>query len=170
MTILKVLSVPDDRLTIKANPVPAVTDHVRAILDNMVDTMHAENGCGLAAVQVDIPLRLVVVDLGDDVIYKMCNPMIRWHSKNIIMSEEGCLSVPRQVAIVPRFEAIHIDYLNENGQRCTLKTGDFLAICLQHEMDHLDGKLYIDYLDPKDRQQLIDNVTHCGINDLQCRL
>lgn len=162
MAKLHILTVPDPRLRIKAKPVDVVDDRIRQILDDMLETMYADHGCGLAATQVNIPLRLVVIDLSYDnetcPIYKMVNPEIIWKSDDTIIHEERCLSVPEQRAPVSRPSAIKLKYLDENGNPCEIETDDFLATCVQHEIDHLDGKLYIDYLSPLKRNMIINKV------------
>lgn len=162
MTLLNVLTVPDSRLRIKAKPVSVCDDNIRKILDDMLETMYAEDGLGLAAPQIGIDLRLVVMDVSEDeknhTIYKMVNPEITWRSKELSVCNEGCLSVPEQRAQVSRPAAIKMHYLDENGVLQHIETDGLFATCIQHEIDHLDGKLYIDYLSPLKRQILINKV------------
>jgi peptide deformylase len=161
MTLLNVLTVPDPRLRIKAKPVSVVNDTIRIIFDDMLETMYAEDGLGLAAPQVGIDLRLVVIDISDHygtTIFKMINPEITWRSAEMNVCNEGCLSVPEQRAEVSRPKAIKMHYLDENGTLQHIESDDILATCIQHELDHLDGKLYIDYLSSLKRQMFINKV------------
>lgn len=162
MTLLNVLTVPDPRLRIKAKPVSIVDDKIRTIFDDMVETMYAEDGIGLAAPQVGIDLRLIVIDISDSApgtaVLKMANPEITWHSIETSVCNEGCLSVPEQRAEVSRPKAIKMNYLDENGILQHIESDDILATCIQHEIDHLNGKLYIDYLSSLKRQMFINKV------------
>ncbi len=158
MAKLTVLTVPDTRLRIKAKPVSVIDDTIKYILDDMVETMHAEDGIGLAAPQVGISLRLVVISLDSETIYKMVNPEITWRSNEESVCNEGCLSVPEQNAEVKRPKAIKMTYLDENGISQAIESDDLLATCIQHEIDHLNGKLYIDYLSSLKRQLYINKV------------
>lgn len=162
MPLLNVLTVPDPRLRIKAKPVSNVDDKIRTIFDDMIETMYAEDGAGLAAPQVGIDLRLVVIDVSDSApgttVFKMINPEITWRSDEMSVCNEGCLSVPEQRAEVSRPKAIKMHYLDENGTLQHIESDDILATCIQHEIDHLDGKLYIDYLSSLKRQMFINKV------------
>lgn len=162
MTVLNLLTVPDPRLRLKAKPVCVVDDHIRKILDDMLETMYAEEGCGLAAIQVNIPLRLVVIDLSrggeSGIKLKLVNPEIVWKSEECSTYNEGCLSVPEQRAEVIRPKSVHLKYLDEMGAEQFLEADDFLATCVQHEIDHLDGKLYIDYLTSLKRNLIVNKV------------
>lgn len=162
MTCLKVLTVPDPRLKQKAAPVAGVDDAVRALMDDMVETMHAEEGCGLAATQVGVASRVIVLDVShkvpDSPIFKMANPEILWQSEELSVNEEGCLSVPEQYAPVSRPQAIRLRYLDEHGTAQERDIDGFLAIAIQHEIDHLDGKLFIDYLPPLKRDTMVRKV------------
>lgn len=156
MAKLEVLTLPDHRLRLKAKPVATVTDNIRRILDDMVETMYADEGIGLAATQVNIQERLIVVDLQDRAgmgsqVYKMVNPEIVWASETMNVCKEGCLSVPEYRADVKRAEMIRVTYLDEMGQRQEIEAHGLLATCIQHEIDHLDGKLFIDHLTPLKR-------------------
>ncbi len=158
MAKLTVLTVPDARLRIKAKPVFVVDDMIKSVLNDMVETMHAEDGIGLAAPQVGISLRLVVISLDGETIYKMVNPEITWRSNEERTCNEGCLSVPEQNAEIKRPKAIKMTYLDENGVKQSIESDDLLATCIQHEIDHLNGKLYIDYLSSLKRQLYINKV------------
>lgn len=162
MTLLNVLTVPDPKLRIKAKAVSVVDDKIRTIFDDMVETMYAEDGVGLAAPQVGIDLRLIVIDISDNTpgtaVLKMANPEITWQSNEMNVCNEGCLSVPEQRAEVSRPKEIKMHYLDENGIQQHIETDGLLATCIQHEIDHLNGKLYIDYLSSLKRQMFINKV------------
>ncbi|MES2252143.1 MAG: peptide deformylase [Pseudomonadota bacterium] len=162
MTLLTVLTVPDSRLRIKAKPVSVVDDAIRIIFDDMIETMYAEDGVGLAAPQVGISMRLVVIDISErapgTTLLRMVNPEITWRSNELNTCVEGCLSVPELRADVSRPKAIKMHYLDENGTLQHIESDDNLATCIQHELDHLDGKLYIDYLSSLKRQMFINKV------------
>jgi peptide deformylase len=155
MAILEVLHFPDDRLKNIAQPVQEITPATQIIIDNMLETMYAEEGIGLAAVQVNILQRIVVIDVSgkrnEPLI--LINPEItEKHGDTGI--EEGCLSVPESRAFVPRAESVTVTALGRDGNKFTLEAHDLLAICLQHEVDHLNGKLFIDYLSPLKQQRI----------------
>lgn len=149
MAILPVLSHPDDRLRKVAKPVAQVDERIQTIIQDMLETMYQEEGIGLAATQVDIHEQIIVIDLSEE----KNDPLVIINPELIEKSgetgiEEGCLSVPEIKALVPRFEAVKIRALNEKGEAIEIEAEDLLAICLQHEMDHLKGKLFVDYLSP----------------------
>ncbi len=155
MSILKVLRFPNPKLRNKANPVLPFTDIEKNIVSNMFETMYLANGVGLAAVQVGIPLRIVVTDCSkkDEKPSPIAfvNPEIIKKSEEVTISEEGCLSVPEIYADVERSDFVTIKALDENGKAFEMECEGLLAICIQHEIDHLDGKLFIDYLSPAKR-------------------
>ena len=155
MAKLEVLRFPDERLRTVAKPVAQVNDEIRAIVADMIETMESEEGIGLAAIQVDIHQRIVVIDVSEtrDQRLVFINPEIveREGSTGI---EEGCLSVPGFTALVDRSEKVKVRALNEQGEEFELEADGLLAICLQHELDHLDGKLFVDYLSPLKRERL----------------
>lgn len=162
MSVMKVLEVPHPILRQRAEPVGEVNDEIRKILSDMLETMYATNGVGLAANQVGLLQRLVVLDCAGegeepDPI-KMVNPKIIFKSDELWCHNEGCLSVPRQYADVERHAVVEVEYLDENGQVCRRKTGGLLAIGIQHELDHLDGVLFIDYLSPLKRNMLLKRL------------
>ena len=159
MTILDVLHFPDPRLRTVAEPVPEVTDETRQIVRDMLETMYAEFGIGLAAVQVNIPQRIVVIDLSDDRDEPLCliNPELLEASGEEAM-EEGCLSVPGFQAMVSRCNHIRVRALNEDGQTQEFDADGLLAICIQHEIDHLNGKLFVDYLSPLKRDRIAAKI------------
>ncbi len=162
MTKLTVLEVPHPILSQKAAVVEAVDNTIKQILADMLETMYASNGVGLAGNQVGLLKRLVVIDVaGQDEQpdpIKMVNPVIVERSENIVCHNEGCLSVPRQYADVERFETVRVRYLDENGVECERFADGLLAICIQHELDHLDGILFIDHLSQLKRSLLLKRL------------
>ncbi|WP_159567620.1 peptide deformylase [Budvicia diplopodorum] len=155
MAVLPVLHFPDERLRIKAKPVAKVTPEIQHIIDDMLETMYAEEGIGLAATQVNIHQRIIVIDVSEDrdQHYVIINPEVLEKSGETGI-EEGCLSVPESRGFVPRAEKIKIRALDRDGKSYELEADDLLAICIQHEMDHLEGKLFVDYLSPLKRQRI----------------
>jgi len=155
MAVLKVLSFPDKRLRTKAQAVATVDDSVREVMDDMLETMYEAPGIGLAATQVDIHQQIVVIDISeekDSPLY-LVNPKITAKSGKKI-SEEGCLSVPEYYAEVERAETVTITALGHDGEAFELEAEGLLAVCIQHEMDHLQGKLFVDYLSPMKQQRV----------------
>ncbi|MEX0447025.1 peptide deformylase [Xenorhabdus sp. SGI246] len=159
MSVLQVLHYPDERLRIVAKPVEKVDAEIQRIIDDMFETMYEEEGIGLAATQVNIHQRIVVIDVSEnrDQRLVLINPELVNESGETGI-EEGCLSVPEQRAFVPRFERIKIKALDYHGQLFELEADGLLAICIQHEMDHLIGKLFVDYLSPLKRQRIRQKV------------
>lgn len=160
MSRLKVLEVPHPILREKAQPVSTVTPEIKKILADMLETMYATNGVGLAGNQVGLLQRLVVIDCGHDNPdpIKMVNPEIISRSDTRVCQSEGCLSVPREYAEVERCEFVTVRYTDENGIERVRETSGLLAIAVQHELDHLEGKLFIDYLSPLKRQRLLKHL------------
>lgn len=154
MSRLKVLHFPDPRLRKKARPVAGVDAGIRQLSRDMLETMYAENGIGLAATQVDVQQRVVVMDLsaGRNEPLTLVNPVVTKRTGTEEM-EEGCLSVPGYTDLVRRAEKISYRYLNLGGEEIEAEADGLLAVCIQHEIDHLDGKLFIDYLSPLKRQR-----------------
>ena len=155
MSRLTVLHFPDPRLRNKALPVAGVDAGVNRLSQDMLETMYAENGIGLAATQVNVQQRVVVMDLSveRDTPVTLVNPEIIQKTGSEEM-EEGCLSVPGFSDIVQRAEKISYRYLNLDGEVIEDETDGLRAVCIQHEIDHLDGKLFIDYLSPIKKQRL----------------
>ncbi len=155
MTILNVLIVPDERLRRKASPVEAVTDEHRKILDDMLETMYKEGGVGLAATQVNVHLRLFVMDTSTarNEAMKLINPEITWTEGELEM-EEGCLSVPGIYAKVTRPQKLTVKFLNEQGQAQEMTLEGYSAKCVHHEIDHLNGIVFLDHLSPLKRKML----------------
>jgi peptide deformylase len=147
--IRKILTEPDPFLRQISHDVERVDNEIRKLMDDMLDTMYAAPGIGLAAIQVGIPKRVIVIDLSKEEEKKplyFVNPKIIIKSNDNSTYEEGCLSVPGQFAEVDRPNQCHISYLNYNGHKKELKAEGLLATCIQHEIDHLEGILFIDYL------------------------
>jgi peptide deformylase len=156
MTILTVLRFPDLRLKTKASPVSKITEATSTIIDDMLATMYEEKGVGLAATQVDIHQRIVVMDVSEnsDQPIVLINPEIIAKSKETLINEEGCLSVPGVYAKVDRHISCTVKALDRNGKEFTLDGEELLSICIQHELDHLNGVLFVDYLSPLKRQRI----------------
>jgi len=156
MTILTVLRFPDERLRTKAINVAEVNNDIRLIVDNMLDTMYQEKGVGLAATQVDIHQRIVVIDVSEDgnKPIVLINPEITKKGEEMVINEEGCLSVPGCYAKVDRHSTVTVKALDRNGKEFSLDGEELLAICIQHELDHLAGVLFVDYLSPLKRQRI----------------
>ncbi|OIQ48445.1 MAG: peptide deformylase [Gammaproteobacteria bacterium MedPE] len=155
MAILTVLRFPDKRLRTVAEPVAEVTSETQKIIDDMLETMYDEKGVGLAATQVDIHQRIVVMDCSEDqdTPIIMVNPEII-KREGSMMNEEGCLSVPGVYASVERAEAVTVKALDRDGKEFEFDASELLAICVQHELDHLLGKVFVDYLSPLKRQRI----------------
>lgn len=163
MSVLKVLTEPDPRLHRKAQPVAQVDGEIRQLMDDMVETMHAEDGVGLAAIQVGVEKRVVVINVdstADDpgTTYKMANPEIIWIAENKVDSQEGCLSVPDVWAPVKRATKVRVTYLDENNQSQQLEAEGLLAYCIQHEIDHLNGVLFIEHLSRLKRELILQRL------------
>ena len=155
MAKLEVLHFPDPRLRKKALPVKSVNEGVKTLAADMLETMYAENGIGLAATQVNVQKRVVVIDLSEQHNEPMCliNPEII-SKEGTEKMQEGCLSVPGYYDYVERAEKIRYRYLDLDGNPAEADTDGLLAVCIQHEIDHLNGRLFIDYLSPLKRQRL----------------
>ncbi|MEA3274581.1 MAG: peptide deformylase [Pseudomonadota bacterium] len=157
MSLLDILTFPDPRLRSKAAPVPVpeVNEDTRRIVDDMFETMYAAPGIGLAAIQVKIPQRIIVIDLSDQQDAPLCliNPEIL-ERRGEEQTDEGCLSVPGFFEPVTRAEQIRVRALNREGDLFELDADGLLAVCIQHEIDHLDGKLFVDYLSSLKRQRI----------------
>lgn len=150
MAVLPVLTAPDPRLKATSKPVAKVDDSVRQLMDDMLETMYVSNGIGLAAPQVGVTKRIIVMDLarqGEPLDpLRMANPEIVWQSEEKVVCEEGCLSVPDQYSEVLRPKAVKVRYLDYQNEIRELEADGYLATCIQHEIDHLNGVLFIDHL------------------------
>ena len=156
MAKLTVLRFPDERLRTKAQPVAEVTEETKRIVNDMFETMYAENGVGLAATQVNIHQRIVVIDVSEnkETPYVLINPEIIKKSEQTFINEEGCLSVPGCYAKVTRHETVTVKALDIDGNEYTVDGDELLAICIQHELDHLAGVLFVDYLSPLKKKRI----------------
>ncbi|MEJ2621259.1 MAG: peptide deformylase [Candidatus Thiodiazotropha sp.] len=155
MAILDILHFPDPRLRNKAKPVAQVDDSIRRLVDDMLETMYQAPGIGLAATQVNVAKRVVVIDLSEEKNQPLCliNPEIL-EKDGVEQMEEGCLSVPGVYESVSRAERIRFKALDRNGVPFEEEAEGLLAVCVQHELDHLDGKLFVDYLSSLKRQRI----------------
>ncbi|ADX48507.1 MULTISPECIES: peptide deformylase [Paracidovorax] len=156
MALLPILCYPDPRLHKVAQPVQAVDDRVRALLDDMLETMYDAQGIGLAATQVDVHERIITIDVSEDrdTPLVLINPEILWASEDKQVGEEGCLSVPGIYDGVERSSAVRVQALDAQGQSRVIEAEGLLAICIQHEMDHLLGKVFVEYLSPLKRTRI----------------
>ena len=163
MALLEILTAPDPVLKQKAEPVDEVNDEIRTLLDDMLETMYDAPGIGLAAPQIGVLKNVIVVDVheeGEDPKpLKMVNPEVTWSSEDMGTYEEGCLSVPQSYSEVERPAQIKVTYLDENGAKMDLEADGLLATCIQHELDHLNGKLFIDYLSKLKRDRVVKKFT-----------
>lgn len=155
MALLDIIHFPDPRLRKKALPVEKVTDATSQLVQDMLETMYAASGVGLAAIQINVQKRIVVIDISED----KSSPLI-FINPEIIEKvgqrehEEGCLSVPETYDLVTRADTVRVKALNQEGKAFELDTSALLATCIQHEIDHLDGKLFVDYLSNLKRQRI----------------
>ena len=166
MALLKVLRFPDERLRTQAQPITEFTAELQTQIDDMFETMYQEKGIGLAATQVDYHKQLIVIDLQDEVERPtvFINPEIIASSGDFC-NEEGCLSVPGIYAKVDRAEFVTVKALDRHGNEFTVEADDLFAICIQHEMDHLKGKLFVDYLSPLKRQRIKQKLEKAAKQD-----
>jgi len=150
MAVLPIITAPDPRLKLKAKPVAKVDDEIRRLMDDMLETMYLAPGIGLAAPQVGVLKRVLVVDVsGEDekpAPLKIANPQILWRSKELVTYNEGCLSLPEHYADVMRPDAIKLRYLDYQNEIRELEAKGLLATVIQHEMDHLEGVLFVDHI------------------------
>jgi peptide deformylase len=148
MALLPILRYPDPRLHKVAKPVQVVDDRIRQLVRDMAETMYDAPGVGLAATQVDVHERVIVIDVSEEgnQLRVLINPEITWMSDELQVYEEGCLSVPGVYDEVKRAARIRVRALNEHGETCEFDAEGLLAVCVQHEMDHLQGKVFVEYL------------------------
>jgi peptide deformylase len=163
MTIRKILTEPDPFLRQKSVKVEQVNDKIRTLMDDMLETMYNAPGIGLAAIQIGVPKRVIVMDLSRNDEKKnplyFINPEIITNSNNDSAYEEGCLSVPGQFAEINRPDKCKVKYLDYSGNEQILNAEDLLATCIQHEMDHLEGILFIDYLSKLKRSMIVKKLS-----------
>ncbi|MBK1682190.1 peptide deformylase [Rhodoferax fermentans] len=156
MALLTIICYPDTRLHTVAKPVAAVDDRIQTLVDDMLETMYEANGVGLAATQVDVHERVIVLDTseGRDSPLVVINPTLVWTSPETHLNEEGCLSVPGIYDGVVRHDAVKVEALDRDGTSRVIEADGLLAVCLQHEMDHLMGKVFVEYLSPLKRNRI----------------
>ena len=156
MPILDILEFPDPRLRTVAKPVASVSDATRTLIDDMFETMYAAPGVGLAATQINVHQRLMVIDTSEEQNQPLVfiNPTVEALDNDLHDYEEGCLSVPGFYESVSRPENIRVTALDRNGDSFTLEPDGLLAVCIQHEIDHLNGKLFVDYVSPLKRNRI----------------
>lgn len=159
MAILPILVAPDPRLKIKAKAVEVVDDEIRQLMDDMLETMYKAPGIGLAAPQVGVSKRVIVIDIAKEdeepTPLRMANPEIIWASEDEDIYEEGCLSLPEQFADVVRPVAVRVRYLDHQNEIRELDADEMLGICVQHEIDHLEGTLFVDHLSKLKRNMIL---------------
>ncbi len=163
MSVRKILTEPNKLLRQVSMPVEKVGDQERKLMDDMLDTMYAANGIGLAAVQIGVPKRIIVMDISRDENKKepmyFVNPVIKNKNSESAKYEEGCLSVPNQFAEIERPNGCDVEYLDYDGKKQLLKVDGLLATCIQHEIDHLEGILFIDYLSKLKKSMIIKKLS-----------
>jgi peptide deformylase len=156
MALLPILRYPDPRLNKVARPVQAVDGRIQALIADMLETMYDAEGIGLAATQIDVHERLIVIDVSEahDQAQVLINPEIVWASDEKVRGDEGCLSVPGIYDGVERAAAVKVSALDGEGRTRTIEADGLLAVCIQHEMDHLMGKVFVEYLSPLKRNRI----------------
>lgn len=159
MTILTILEYPHPNLKAHADPVTEFGDHLMTLIEDMYETMYDDKGCGLAATQVDVQKRIIVMDVSQDQTDRryFINPVIIEHEGEV-EGEEGCLSFPGIYAKVKRFKWIKVQYQNVKGETLTFESDEFISICIQHEIDHLDGICFVDHLSLLKRERLLKKL------------
>jgi len=168
MTVKSILTEPNKILRQISKPVEKVSKEEQKLMDDMLDTMYSANGIGLAAIQIGVPKRIIVMDLSRDSKKKepryFVNPIIKNKNPKKETYEEGCLSVPNQFAKIDRPSKCEVEYLDYNGKKQILKADGLLATCIQHEMDHLEGILFIDYLSKLKKSIIIKKLSKLKSN------
>ncbi|MDF3834674.1 peptide deformylase [Cupriavidus basilensis] len=161
MAKLDIITYPDPRLHTVAKPVAVVDDRIRKLVEDMAETMYEAPGIGLAATQVDVHEQVVVIDISEtrDELRVFINPEIVWASDTRKVGEEGCLSVPEVYDRVERPDHVRVRALNEKGETFELEADELLAVCIQHEIDHLRGKVFVEYLSPLKLQRIKAKLT-----------
>ena len=163
MSVKPILTEPNKILRQISKPVESIGDEERRLVDDMLDTMYAAPGIGLAAIQIGVPKRIIVMDISRDEDKKepryFVNPVIKNKNNETSKYEEGCLSVPDQFAEIERPNECEVEYLDYNGKKQLLKADGLLATCIQHEMDHLEGVLFIDYLSKLKKSMIIKKLS-----------
>ena len=169
MALREIITAPDSRLKVISKPVAGVDDALRALMDDMLETMYAAPGIGLAAIQVGVPKRVIVMDIAREgeppTPRYFVNPEIVWASDETAVYEEGCLSVPEIYDGVERPARCRIAYLDYDGKKQVMEAGGLLATCIQHEIDHLNGVLFIDHLSRLKRDMVLRRLTKAKRRD-----
>ena len=168
MTVRKILIEPNKLLRQISEPVKKVGEKEKRLMDDMLDTMYAAPGIGLAAIQIGVPKRIIVMDISRDENKAepryFVNPVIKSRNSEKVKYEEGCLSVPDQFAEIERPNSCEVEYLDYRGKKKILKAEGLLATCIQHEMDHLEGILFIDYLSKLKKTMIIKKLSKIKVN------
>ena len=168
MTVKKILTEPNKLLRLVSKSVDKVSNEERTLMDDMLDTMYDAPGIGLAAIQIGVPKRIIVMDISRDENKKepryFVNPIIKNKNDEKATYEEGCLSVPDQFAEIERPNTCEVEYLDYHGKKQLLKADGLLATCIQHEMDHLEGILFIDYLSKLKKSMIIKKLSKIRVN------
>ena len=168
MSVKKILIEPNKLLRQVSESIEKIGDEERALMDDMLDTMYDAPGIGLAAIQIGVPKRIIVMDISRDEDKKepryFVNPVIKNKNEEKVKYEEGCLSVPDQFAEIERPNTCEVEYLDYNGKKQLLKADGLLATCIQHEMDHLEGILFIDYLSKLKKSMIIKKLSKIKVN------
>ena len=163
MAIKEILTEPNEILRQVSLPVENVSKEEQILMDDMLETMYRANGIGLAAIQIGVPKRIIVLDISKNEKEKnpmyFVNPVVKNRNLNLSSYEEGCLSVPNQFAEINRPSSCEVEYLNYNGEKSFLKAEGLLATCIQHEIDHLEGILFIDYLSKLKKTMIIKKLS-----------
>ncbi|MDC0395365.1 peptide deformylase [Candidatus Pelagibacter sp.] len=168
MSVKIILTEPNILLRQVSDPVDKVGEEEKKLMDDMIETMYAAPGIGLAAIQIGVPKRIIVMDISKDVNKKepmyFVNPVIKNKNTEKAIYEEGCLSVPDQFAEIERPNTCEVEYLDYNGEKKVLKADGLLATCIQHEMDHLEGILFIDYLSKLKKSMILKKLSKAKTN------
>ena len=163
MALLPIIVAPDPRLKKRCTPVARVDDEIRRLMDDMLETMYDAPGIGLAAPQVGVARRIIVVDVAREEEppqpYRMVNPEVVWRSAEMATYQEGCLSLPEHYADVVRPAACRVRYLDAEGEACELEAEGLLATCIQHEIDHLNGIIFVDHISALKRGMILRKLT-----------
>ena len=169
MALLPILCYPDPRLHTVAKPVRTVDARIQTLIADMLQTMYEAKGIGLAATQIDVHERLIVIDVSEerDQPLVLINPQITWTSAETHLNEEGCLSVPGIYDGVDRFDAVKVSALDGDGKPRMIEAEDLLAVCIQHEMDHLMGKVFVEYLSPLKRNRIKKKMLKAQREDMR---
>lgn len=163
MALLPIITAPDPRLKVVCEPVETVTDEVRKLMDDMLETMYAAPGIGLAAPQVGVTRRIVVIDTAredeEPAPMRLVNPEVVWASEETKVYDEGCLSVPEHYSEVERPDRVRLRYLDTDNRQVEVEVDGLTAVCVQHEIDHLDGILFVDHISRVKREMILRKLT-----------